>query len=52
MVKISRVIFITSVKLITDDDKECDTSAKTIHSNSHGADDEPRSPTNSFQDIL
>ena len=52
VVKTSRVIFITSVKLISNDDKECDTSAKTIQSNGCGADDESRSPTNSFQNIL
>jgi hypothetical protein len=48
----SRVFFITSVKLISDDDKERDTSAETIQSDSYGADDESGSPTDSFQNIL
>jgi hypothetical protein len=52
VVKTSRAIFITSVKLISDDDKECDTSAKAIQSDSCGADNKSRSPTNSFQNIL
>jgi hypothetical protein len=43
---------VTSVKLISNDNEECDTSAKAIQGNSQRAGDESWSTINSFQDIL
>lgn len=43
---------LTSVKLVSNDNKECDTCAKTVQSNSWRAGKESWSPINSFQNIL
>lgn len=44
--------FITSVKLVTNDDKECDTSAKTVQGDGWRAGNESWAAIDSFQNLL